>query len=66
MPGHQFVRKLALTYTGVLDWVKAAKLKEFQCQNGLVLLSGRQREQWTVAKSQAFVKVMQELWDTWG
>ena len=66
VPDHQFVRKLALTYTGVLDWLKTAKLKEFQCQNGLVLLFGRQREQWTVAKSQAFVKVMQELWDTWG
>ena len=66
VPDHLFKRKRAPTYTGILDWVKTAKLKDFQCQNGLVPLFGRQREQWTVAKAQAFVKAMQDLWDTWG
>ena len=40
-------------------------LKDFQCQNGQVPLFGRQREQWTVAKSREFIKAMQELRDTW-
>ena len=66
VPDHLFKRKRAPTYTGILDLVKTAKLKDFQCQNGLVPLFGRQREQWTVAKAQAFVKAMQDLWDTWG
>ena len=65
VPESLFAPKLAPTYTGTLDWLKTAKLKDFQCQNGLVPLFGRQREQWTAAKSQAFVKAMQELWDTW-
>ena len=36
VPDHLFKRKRAPTYTGILDWVKTAKLKDFQCQNGLV------------------------------
>ena len=66
VPDHLFKRKLAPTYAGILDWLTTAKLREFRCQNGLVPLFGQQREQWTVAKAQAFVKAMQELWDTWG
>ena len=65
VPDDLFKRKLAPTYTHILDWMKTSKLKDFQCQNGLVPLFGRQREQWTVAKAQAFVKALQELWDTW-
>ena len=57
---------MAPTYLGILTRLKTAGLKGFQCQNGLVPLFGRQREQWTVAKAQAFVKAMQRLWDTWG
>ena len=66
VPDGLFAPKLAPTYSGILTWLKTAKLKDFQCQNGQVPLFGSQREQWTVAKSQAFVKAMQELWDTWG
>lgn len=65
VPDHLFARKLGPTYVGILDWLKRAKLKEFQCQNGQVPLFGRQREQWTVAKSRAFVSALQELWETW-
>ena len=56
MPDHLFKRKRTSTFTGILDWLKTAKLRQFQCQNGLVPLFGRQREQWTLAKAQAFVK----------
>ena len=36
-----------------------------QCQNGLVPLFGQQPEQWTLKKARAFVKTLQEMWDTW-
>ena len=65
VPDHLFAQKLAPTYTGILNWLKTAKLRDFQCQNGQVPLFGRQREQWTVAKSRTFVRAMQDLWDTW-
>ena len=65
VPDHLFEQKLAPTYVGILTWLKTAKLKDFQCQNGQVPLFGGQREQWTAEKSRAFVKAMQEMWDTW-
>ena len=66
VPDRLFAPKLAPTYTGLLDWLKSVKLKEFQCQNGLVPLFGPGREQWSVKKVQAFVRAMQELWRTGG
>ena len=65
IPDHLFEQKLAPTYLGTLTWLKTARLKDFQCQNGQLPLFGRQREQWTVAKAQAFVEATQALWDTW-
>ena len=61
VPDHLFEQKLAPTYTGILDWLKTAKLTDFQCQNGLVPLFGPQPEQWSVKKARAFVKALQEL-----
>ena len=65
VPDTLFAPKLAPTYVAILDWLKTAKLEDFQCQNGLAPVFGRQREQWIVKKARAFVKALQELWDTW-
>ena len=65
VPDGLFAPKLAPTCTGILDWLRKAKLQDFQCQNGLVPLFGRGREQWSVRKARTFVKALQELWDTW-
>ena len=62
----QFGDKLAPTYTGILGWLKKAQLKDFKCQNGQVPLFGTGQEQWTQKKARAYVKALQELWDTWG
>ena len=66
VPDGLFGAKLAPTYTGILDWLKSAKLKDFKCQNGRVLLFGPQPEQWSVKKARGFVKALQDMWDTWG
>ena len=65
-PDHLFEEMLAPTYTGIPDWLKKAKLKRLECQNGQVLLFGPGREQWSVKKARAFVRAMQELWDAGG
>ena len=39
--------------------------ENFQERNGLELLFGPQPEQWSVKKARAFVKALQEMWDTW-
>ena len=65
VPDTLFAPKLAPTYVAILDWLKTVKLKDFQCQNGFVPLFGPGREQWSVKKARAFVKALQDMWDTW-
>ena len=65
VPDHLFDQKLAPTYLGILTWLKTARLKDFQCQSGQLPLFGPLPEQWSVKKARAFVKALQELWDTW-
>ena len=65
VPDHLFEQKLAPMFLGILTWLKTARLNDFQCQNGLVPLFGPQPEQWSVKKARAFVKALQEMWDTW-
>ncbi len=66
VPDSLFASKLAPTYTGILDWLRKAQLKDFKCQNGHVPLFGLGREQWTVDKARAFAKGLQELWEAGG
>ena len=66
VPDSLFASNLAPTYTGILDWLGTAKLKDFKCQNGQVPLFGSGREQWTVQKAQAFAKALRGLWDDGG
>ena len=46
VPDQLFKQELGSTYTGILYWLKKAKLQDFQCQNGQVDLFGPGREQW--------------------
>ena len=66
VPDGRFAPKLAPTYTGTLNWLKKTQLKDFKCQNGKVPLFGPAPEQWSQQKARSFVRVLQELWDTWG
>ena len=65
VPDALFKPKLAPTYTGIVEWLKKAPIKEFECQNGRVDLFGLGREQWTQKKARLFVRALQQLWDTW-
>ena len=63
VPDGLFAAKLAPTYTGIIDWLKTARLKDFHCQNGEVGLFGAAPEQWSQNKARAFVKALRELWE---
>ena len=65
VPDGLFKPEFAPTYTSIVGWLKTARLKDFECQNGQVQLFGRGGEQWSEKKARAFVKAMQELWDKW-
>ena len=64
VPDSLFKPKLAPTYTGILDWLGTARRKDFKCQNGQVELFGPGREQWSQKKARAFIKALQDMWDT--
>ena len=66
VPDSLFAAKLAPTYTGILAWLKTAKLEDFQCQNRKVALFGSEQEQWSQKKARALVKALQELWEVGG
>ena len=66
VPDSFLTGQLATNYTGIIGWLKTAKLKDFKCQNGQVGLFGRGREQWTQEKGRTFVKALQALWDAGG
>ena len=66
VPDSLFAPRLAPTYTGIVDWLRTAKLQGFKCQNGQVDLFGPGREQWSQKRARVFVKALQGMWDTWG
>ena len=66
VPDSLFAPRLAPTYTGIVDWLRTAKLQGFKCQYGQVDLFGPGREQWSQKRARVFVKALQGMWDTWG
>ena len=66
VPDKLFKPKLAPTYTGIIGWLKTAKLGDFQCQNKKVALFGSGQEQWSQEKARSFVRALQDLWDAGG
>ena len=66
VPDKLFKSKLGQTYTGILNWLKAAKMGNFQCQNRKVALFGSGQEQWSVKKARRFVGALRELWESGG
>ena len=66
VPDGLFKPKLAPTYTDIVDWLKKANLEGFEGQNGRVDLFGSGKQQWSVWKARAFVRVLRGLWEAGG
>ena len=62
VPDSLFKPMVAPTHSGIVDWLETARLNDFECQNGRVVLFGSGKEQWTASKARAFVRALQELW----
>ena len=66
VPDALFEPKLAPTYTGIVGWLKTAKLDGFPCQSGQTALCGQGREQWTQKNARSLVGALQALWESGG
>lgn len=62
VPNAQFKNSLAQTYVEAINWLSAATILDFTCQNQLVDLFGNSRDQWSVDKAQAFIRALKDLW----
>ena len=66
VPDDLFQPELGASYTGILNWLTSARLKDLECQNGQAPLFGPGREQWSAKKARAFVRALQALWEAGG
>ena len=63
VPNSLFQSSLARTYVGAVNWLSAATLRDFKCQNQLIDLVGDSNDQWSVDKARAFILALGELWN---
>jgi len=65
VPDHLFKADFSQTYTGIVAYLKSAKLKQFQCQNGVRPLFGKSNDSWDVSGAQKFVQALDRMWKKW-
>ncbi|MDE2838715.1 MAG: nucleotidyltransferase [Chloroflexota bacterium] len=63
VPNGLFRSSLGETYVEVVNWLWAAELADFTCQNQLVDLFGSSKDQWSVDKARAFIQALARLWN---
>ena len=63
VPNGLFRTNLSETYVEVVNWLSAAELADFMCQNRLADLFGPSKDQWSVDKAQAFLRALSLLWN---
>lgn len=66
VPDGKFSGDRQSTYVDVVNWLDAATLDSFLCQNGILPLFGPSPEQWPIVKAQAFTAALTKLWNEWG
>lgn len=65
VPDRLYGQNVGQTYCDILNWLSAADLREFKCQNGVHELFGQTSERWTVDKARAFLGALMHLWEEW-
>ena len=63
VPNGLFRSGLGETYVEVVNWLSAAELTDFSCQNQLIDLFGPSKDQWSVDKARAFIQALAQLWN---
>lgn len=63
VPNSLFRSSLGETYVEVVNWLSAAELTGFKCQNQLVDLFGPSGDQWSIDEARAFIQALANLWN---
>ncbi len=62
-PDSSFTGSHQETLIAILDWLSAADLTNFVCQNGLQKLFAADR--WNIKSAKAFINALIQLWNSW-
>lgn len=65
VPNAQFGGNYQETFCNVVNWLSAADLNRFICQNGLLSLFGNTPEQWSTEAARSLVNALIGLWNNW-
>lgn len=65
VPNNLFRPSFGQSYCGVVEYLAAASLQQFKCQNGVRKLFGPSRDPWSVDEAQKFVWALGQLWEKW-
>jgi hypothetical protein len=65
VPNGFFRPSLSQSYSGIVEYLKTAKLQQFRCQNGVRELFGPSRDLWNMDEAKQFIRVLGRLWDNW-
>ncbi len=65
VPNNLFRPSFVQSYCGVIEYLTAASLQQFKCQNGVRELFSPSRDLWSVDEAQRFVRALGRLWEKW-
>jgi hypothetical protein len=65
VPDNLFVADRQLAMRGILEWLLAANLTLFMCQNGQIFLFGLTPEQWNEPDAARLIAAMADMWNNW-
>jgi hypothetical protein len=65
VPDASYTSSASDAFVSVVNYLAAADLSVFDCQNGQTKLFGSLSTQWDVASAKAFVSSLVRLWDEW-
>ena len=65
VPNGLFKPSFGQSYFGIVEYLAAANLQEFKCQNGVRQVFGPSRDLWSVGEARRFVRALGQLWEKW-
>ena len=65
VPDDLFRPKLGQSYCDIVEYLTAASLRQFKCQNGVRELFGPSRDLWNIDEAQKFIRALRRLWEKW-
>jgi hypothetical protein len=64
-PNEKFENSYQNSFCNIVNWINAADLSNFVCQNEQIDLFGSIPEQWAIDEAESFIEKLISLWNNW-